>query len=124
MESAARGDEAPPLPGKRGRFLLYLGPPVIKPIDGRGRYVHVSWKSRPDGTFAYAIRDFIAGLERRESDDMPIELIWRRALDRIPAKGDLFRPHTDARFWLETLTALTNRFQEHHNQAERSRLGD
>src|SRR5687767_3786170 len=78
--SAAQGDAAPPLPGRRGRYLLYLGPPIIPAIDGKGRYVHVSWRDH-----AWCIRDYVAGKERREGDDFTIDDIWRRALDRIPA---------------------------------------
>jgi len=120
-ESAGSGKEndlAPPLPGRRGRYLLYLGPPVIKPIDGRGRYIHFSWAESRSGQISYAVRDFIGGMERREGDDLTAEQIWRRALDRIPAVGDYYRPYTEGKFWRETLEKLTAAY--HSNKTERS----
>jgi hypothetical protein len=102
--SAGTGKEedAPPLPGKKGRYALYLGTGVIDPIDGKGRYVHVSWSGK-----SYCIRDYIAGIERREGDDLTIEQVWKRALDRIPATGDLYVSYTDGKFWKEKLEMLT-----------------
>jgi hypothetical protein len=97
-----KDDDAPPLPGKRGRYLLYVGTGIIEPINGRGRYVHVSWSGD-----AFCIRDFIAGVERREGDDLTIAQVWKRALDRIPATGDLYVPHGDGKFWREKLEMLT-----------------
>ncbi len=97
--------QAPPLPGKRGRYLLYLGAPIIEPIECKGRYVHVSWSGE-----SYCLRDYIAGLELRDGD-FAIEDIWRRAVDRIPATGDLYVPHTEGRFWKEKLETLTAVFQ-------------
>lgn len=104
--STATGEAAPPLPGRRGRYLLYLGPPAIKAINGKGRYVHFSWR---DG--AFVLRDYIAGVERREGPDMTVDLVWRRALDRIPATGKYFVPHSDATFWKVELEQLTEEFQ-------------
>jgi hypothetical protein len=86
---------------------LYLGPPVIKPIDGRGRYVHFSWAESPSGRISYCLRDFIVGMERREGDDLTAEQIWRRALDRIPAVGDYYRSHKEGKYWRDTLERLT-----------------
>ncbi len=112
-ESAGTGteeDNAPPLPGKRGRYLLYLGPPIIRAIEGRGRFVHFSWSGE-----SYCIRDFIAGVERREGTDFTVEQVWRRATDRIPATGDYYRPHSEGKFWRETLDDMT---RVHHSTVE------
>jgi hypothetical protein len=107
--SDGHDNSAPPLPGKRGRYLLYLGTGVIDPIDGKGRYVHFSWQND-----AFCIRDFITGMERRESEDLTVALVWRRALDRIPATGDYYKPHGEGKFWKETLEKLTAEY--HGNQ--------
>jgi hypothetical protein len=102
--SAGTGKEedAPPLPGKKGRYILYLGSGIIEPFSGMGRYVHVSWSGA-----SYCIRDYVAGVERREGNDLTIEQIWKRALDRIPATGELYVPYKDGKFWKEKLGMLT-----------------
>jgi hypothetical protein len=97
---------APPLPGPRGRYVVYLEPPMIRDTgDGKGRYCHFSWKGE-----SFALRDFITGMERRQSSDLTVEQVWQTARDRIPAKGDLFVPIENGRFWREKLDTLTSVF--------------
>ena len=108
MRSAMSGG-SPSLPGKRGRYLLYLGTGVIDPIDGRGRFCHFSWNND-----SFALRDYITGRERRQGSDLTVERVWRAAQVRIPATGKYFVPVEDGQFWLETLGRLT---AEHHDNS-------
>jgi hypothetical protein len=70
--------------------------------DGKGRYCHFSWKGD-----SFALRDFVTGVERRHGPDLTVEQVWQAASDRIPAKGDLFVPVENGRFWRDKLDTLT-----------------
>src|SRR5690242_83886 len=91
--------QAESLPGDRGRYLLWLEPPWV---EGDGHYVHFSWKED-----SFCIRDYIRQVERRQDQDSTALDIWKAAVDRIPAKGELYVPVENFQFWTAKMIELT-----------------
>ena len=87
------------LPGKRGRYLLWLDPPLI---SGSPHWVHFSWMEE-----SFCIRDYINGMERRQEPNINATQIWRSAKNRIPCRGYLYKPVTEFDFWKHKLEELT-----------------
>jgi hypothetical protein len=87
------------LPGERGRYLLWLDPPYV---EGQGHFVHFSWKCE-----SFCIRDYVQHLERRQTPELSATQIWQSASERIPCKGEFYRPVDNFEFWTQKLTELT-----------------
>jgi len=102
------------LPGDRGRYLLWLQPPLV---ETEGHYVHFSWK---EGSFC--IRDYMQQSERRQAPGCTAINIWEAASDRIPCKGELYVPVENFEFWTEKLTELTERRRQGTSSSLWSRL--
>ena len=86
------------LPGERGRYLLYLGTPLLP--DGP-RWVHFSWRGE-----SFCIRDFLKGMERRQEPGLTASDVWRTAQQRKPATGEYFHPVEDVEWWRSALAEL------------------
>jgi hypothetical protein len=71
-------------------------------VEGEGRYVHFSWKEE-----AFCLRDFIRQTERRQERGCNATDIWKAALERIPAKGELYVPIDNFEFWTAKLSEMT-----------------
>ena len=99
MRAESSDQEDSKMPGKRGRYLLWLEPPII---SGRGRWVHFSWWEE-----SFCIRDFISGMQRRQDSHTTATQIWKSAKRRIPCVGDLFHKIGDFEFWKRKLEDLT-----------------
>jgi hypothetical protein len=93
------GRQGDPLPGDRGRYLLWLEPPVV---EGAGHFVHFSWKEE-----AFCIRDYLHQIELRQYRGATALDIWKAASERIPAKGELYIPVDNFEFWTAKLGELT-----------------
>ncbi len=87
------------LPGARGRYLLWLEPPMV---TGDPHWVHFSWREE-----SFCIRDFINGRERRQDPTLNATQVWRNAKRRIPCKGELYKPVEDFDFWKRKLEELS-----------------
>jgi len=88
------------LPGKRGRYLLWLEPPFIA---APARWVHFSWV---EGSFC--LRDFIGEQKRSQDGKTDATHIWRLAAKgRIPCRGKLYHPVQDHDFWKKELERRT-----------------
>lgn len=83
------------LPGERGRYLIFLGPPLI---EGGPRWVHFSWRGE-----SFCIRDYIGGQEMRQEPGLGASDIWRQAIKKKPATGEFFRPADDVAWWTEAI---------------------
>ena len=94
-ESSAKDSN---LPGSRGRYLLWLEPPLI---SGRPRWVHFSWMEE-----SFCIRDYINGMERRQDPTINATQVWRSAKHRIPCRGELYKPVEEFDFWKRKLEEL------------------
>ena len=101
LPSAGPGNS---LPGERGRYLLWLEPPLV---ETEGHYVHFSWKDE-----SFCVRDYIQHLERRQAPGCTALAIWEAASDRIPCKGELYVPVENFEFWSDKLTELTERHRK------------
>src|SRR5689334_1773558 len=76
------------LPGKRGRYLLWLEPPFI---TGRPRWFHFSWVGE-----AFCLRDYTTGMKRNQDRTTKAADVWQLAAKgRIPCHGNLYRPLSD-----------------------------
>src|SRR5664280_2675010 len=95
------GGQGNSLPGDRGRYLLFLEPPLV---EGAGHYVHFSWKDE-----SFCIRDYMQHLERRQGPGVSPLDIWGAAQDRIPCKGELYVPVENFEFWVKKTTDLTEK---------------
>ena len=104
------GGQGNSLPGDRGRYLLWLDPPLV---EEEAHYVHFSWKGE-----SFCIRDYVRHLERRQTPGVSPLDIWGAASDRIPCKGELYVPVENFEFWVKKLTDLT----EKHSQGISSNL--
>ena len=98
MRKESVGENAP-LPGARGRYLLWLEPPLI---SGNPRWVHFSWMEE-----SFCIRDFVAGMERRQDPSINATQVWRSAKGRVTCRGELYRPVQDFEFWRRKLEEFT-----------------
>jgi hypothetical protein len=98
------GGQANSLPGERGRYLIWLEPPLV---EGEGHFVHFSWKAE-----SFSIRDYIQGLERREAEGLTATGIWNAASKRIPCKGELYVPVENFEFWVAKCTEFTERHRQ------------
>jgi len=87
------------LPAGRGRYLLWLEPPLV---SGSGHWVHFSWVEE-----SFCIRDYINGVSRRQDPKTDASEIWRKAKDRIHCRGELHKPVQDFEFWKRKLKELT-----------------
>ena len=86
------------LPGERGRYLLFLGPPIV---PGGPRWVHFSWRGAN-----FCICDFIEGQERRQEPGLTASDVWRAAIKRLPAIDEYFHRADDIDWWTDTLKRL------------------
>jgi hypothetical protein len=96
--SGSSNADLPDLPGERGRYLLYLGRPII---DDGPRWVHFSWRGE-----AFVLRDFACGRMRKGDPKLTATDIWRSAKRRIQCSGEYFHPSTDVDWWTKTLKKL------------------
>jgi hypothetical protein len=97
-ERVPAGSSADALPGKRGRYLLSLGEPILP--DGP-KWVHFSWLGE-----SFCIRDFLGGRELRQQPGLTASDVWRAARQRRPATGIYFVPVSDVKRWRELLEVL------------------
>src|SRR5437899_12601555 len=89
------------LPGDRGRYLLWLEPPLI---EEDGHYVHFSWMGE-----SYRVRDYIREQQTRGLRDLTVLDVWNAAKDRRPCTGELHVPIENYEFWMKKLTELSER---------------
>jgi hypothetical protein len=90
--------DLPALPGKRGRFLLYLAEPILE--DGH-RWVHFSWVGE-----SFAIRDYLKGRMMRQESGLTASAIWLAARKRLPATGAYYHSASDIDWWIKELKRL------------------
>jgi predicted DNA-binding protein len=90
-----------PLPTTRGRYLLFVGDPILR--DGP-RWVHFSWRGD-----SFCLRDFATGDIRRQDRSLSAADVWRVAQKRIPATGEFFHPVGDWEWWKAALERLSRR---------------
>lgn len=86
------------LPGQRGRYLIYLGPPLLH--DGP-RWCTFVYRGE-----SFCIRDYLGGQELRQEPGLTASDIWRTAIKKIPATGEYFHPADDVDWWTEALMKL------------------
>lgn len=86
------------LPGQRGRYLLFLGEPIIP--DGP-KWVHFSWQGE-----SFCIRDFLGGRELRQQPGLTGSDVWRAARQRRAATGTYSLRVTEVERWRTLLEAL------------------
>jgi len=102
------------LPGERGRYLLWLEPPMV---EGEAHYVHFSWKDD-----SFCIRDYMRKRERRQAPGLGPSDVWEAAADRIPCKGELYVPIENFEFWTSKLAELSEKRKQGLNPSVWSRL--
>jgi len=102
------------LPGERGRYLLWLEPPMV---EGEAHYVHFSWKDD-----SFCIRDYMRERERRQAPGLGPSDVWEAAADRIPCKGELYVPIENFEFWTSKLAELSEKRKQGLNPSVWSRL--
>lgn len=98
VEVALAADNVP-LPTTRGRYLLYVGDPILR--DGP-RWVHFSWRGD-----SFCLRDFATGDIRRQDRSLSAADVWRFAEKRIPATGEFFHPVGDWEWWKIAIEKLS-----------------
>jgi hypothetical protein len=86
------------LPGKRGRYLLKLGAPLVE--DGP-RWIHFSWLGE-----AFCLRDYTSEAELRQKPGLTASDVWQQAIDRLPATGKYFLPADDVETWKQLIQEL------------------
>jgi hypothetical protein len=91
--------EGAALPTTRGRYLLFIGEPVIQ---GEPRWVHFSWRDS-----SFCLRDFLRGGIRRHDATIQAVDVWRAALKRKPADGRYFHQVGDWEWWKTALEELS-----------------
>lgn len=87
------------LPGSRGRWLLWLEPPLI---TGSPRWVHFSWRGD-----SFYIRDYLTGMISTNHPNLTAVKVWQSAKGRIRCKGELYEPIQNFGFWKQKLEELT-----------------
>lgn len=100
MDVAPTADNIP-LPSTRGRYLLYVGDPILR--DGP-RWVHFSWRGD-----SFCLRDFTTGDIRRQDRSLGSADVWRVAEKRIPATGEFFHPVGDWEWWKAAMERVSRR---------------
>lgn len=93
-------EEQTELPTTRGRYLLFIGEPILK---GRPRWVHFSWRNE-----RFCLRDFLTGSILRQDAILQVTHVWRAALRKKPATGEYFHPVGDWKWWKRKLEELSN----------------
>jgi hypothetical protein len=91
--------EGAALPTTRGRYLLYIGEPILQ---GEPRWVHFSWRDS-----SFCLRDFLRGGIRRHDATVQAVDVWRAALKRKPADGKYFHQVGDWEWWKTALEQLS-----------------
>ena len=86
------------LPGERGRYLIFLGAPLVK---NGPKWVHFSWRGD-----SFCIRDYLGGQEMRQEPGLVASDVWRAAIEKQHATGEYFHPHADVVWWTEALKKL------------------
>lgn len=107
-ETMREGTSSPiPLPGRRGSYVLLLPGDVLQLSTQypEGRYVHFFWD---EGTFR--VRDFIENCYADQSNGLTPSMIWERAIDRKPCRGELRKSVGDYPFWRSKLESLTESY--------------
>jgi hypothetical protein len=98
------------LPGERGRYLLWFGPPTV---SGEPHWVHFSWL----GQISFCLRDYIEDIEVRVEErnwkkgDPTALQMWRATPHRIQCNrrspyGDLAVKYDNVDFWKNKLPGI------------------